>query len=128
MNDHDDYTRQIPAYTPPPKKRNPAKAVLKHLYRHLFLYFFLAVQLLFMLWLIVGVQGAPSIPAHCYDANGDVDIFKGDDCAAAAGGQTGTAIGAGLVFGLWVGTDIILGITRIIVLLSRRGGRKGNDK
>lgn len=95
--------------------------IFKHFYRHLFLYVFLAIQVLFVVWLVAGIHGAPSVPAHCYDAQHNIDITRGDDCASAAGGDVGTAVGAGLVFGLWVGVDIILGIGRIVVVLSRRG-------
>jgi len=101
---------------------------LRHVWSHLFLYFFLAVQVIFLVWIIAGVHGAPSIPAHCLDSHGDVDITRGDDCAAAAGGQIGTGIGAGLVFGFWVGVDIILGIGRMIVVFTRRKPASSKEK
>lgn len=80
------------ALAPPP---SPAKK--KH---RVFLWFFLAVQALFVLWLIVGLSTANT----------------GGDAAKEAG----TAIGAALVFGLWVGVDFILGLTYGIYRLATR--------
>ena len=69
--------------------------------RHLFLWFFLVVQVIFIAWLIVGITGNAS-------------------ALHTTAGQVGTTIGAGLVFGLWVGVDVILGVGRLIVVTSRR--------
>ncbi len=42
-------------------------------------------------------------------------------------GEAGTAIGVGLVIALWVAVDVILGIGRLVVVFSRRGGgHRGN--
>ncbi len=36
--------------------------------------------------------------------------------------EVGSTIGAGLVIGLWVATDVVLGIGRLIVVFARRKG------
>ena len=36
--------------------------------------------------------------------------------------EVGSTIGAGLVIGLWVAVDVILGIGRLIVVFARRKG------
>ena len=86
---------------PPPKK---PKGLFR---RHLFLWFFLAVQALFIAWLVVGISGNAGIMTHGSEA-------------AQAGAEIGTTIGAGLIFGVWVGVDVILGVGRLIVVTSRR--------
>lgn len=83
---------------PPPQK--PRKR------RRIFLWFFLAVQVIFLIWIIAGAQAN-----HC-NAQGS---------ASANGACTaGTAIGVGLIIGLWVAVDVILGISYIIYRLSTR--------
>lgn len=72
--------------------------------RHLFLWFFLAVQAMFIAWLATGIGG-------------NADAMAGPNGDAA---QVGTAIGAGLIFALWVGVDVILGIGRFVVVTARR--------
>ncbi|MGY0021372.1 hypothetical protein [Streptomyces sp. cg35] len=76
-----------------------------------FVWFFLAVQLLFVLWVVVGVRSGAGTPADC----GDLDAQTCNDAA-----NTGTAIGVGLVIVLWAVVDIILGITYAVVRLARR--------
>lgn len=99
------------------------KTIGKHLYRHLFLYSFLLIQAAFLIWVVAGVNQAPSIPAHCLDANGNVNILAGNDCASDVGGQVGTAIGVGLVIGLWIALDVVTLLGRVVVLLTRRSRR-----
>jgi hypothetical protein len=74
--------------------------------RHIFRWVFLAVQALFLIWIIAGGSGAAD---NC-------DGKVGDALSAC---QAGTAVGAGigiaLIIGLWVAVDIILGITYLIV-------------
>jgi fatty acid desaturase len=73
--------------------------------RHVFRWVFLAIQALFLIWIIAGASSA------------------GDNCAGKTGDaldacQAGTAVGAGigitLIIFLWVAVDVILGITYLI--------------
>jgi uncharacterized membrane protein YciS (DUF1049 family) len=83
---------------PPPQK--PRKR------RRIFLWFFLAVQVIFLIWIIAGAQAN-----HC---NAQGSASANGACSA------GTAIGVGLIIGLWVAADVILGISYIIFRLSTR--------
>lgn len=113
------------------------KAIMRHLWRHLFLYFFLAVQAIFLAWIIGGATSGSSGPtphaqALTYCANGGWQgLFTSyADCVThyANGlnqaGNVGTAIGVGLVIGLWVAADVILGVGRFVVLTTRRHRRR----
>lgn len=87
-------------YQQAPPEQKPRKR------RRLFLWFFLAVQVIFLIWIIAGTQSA-----HC-DAHG----------SATANGacSAGAAIGAGLIIALWVAADVILGLIYIVYRLSTR--------
>jgi hypothetical protein len=63
-----------------------------HIWRNFFRYFFFAVQAIFLIWLTGGL--------------GSTDA--------------GNGIGVGLIIGLWVAVDVILGTGRIVVLFGRR--------
>lgn len=73
--------------------------------RHIFRWVFLAIQALFLIWIIAGATSANS-SADC----GGLDA---QTCADAT--AVGTGIGVALIIGLWVAVDIILGITWLIV-------------
>ena len=64
------------------------------------------MQLLFLAWLIFGVGGAAA--ENCAGETGDMLE------ACEAGTAIGAGIGAGIIIALWVGADIILGITYLI--------------
>lgn len=71
--------------------------------RHIFRWVFLAIQVLFLVWIITGVTAegpacAPNLSAEA--------------CQAAQG--IGTGIGVALIIGLWIAVDLILGITYLI--------------
>lgn len=85
-----------PGYPPPqpPKKK-----------RHIFRWVFLAVQALFLIWIITGVNSVSS--GKC-----DPQMTH---AACTAAKQVGGGIGVALIIGLWVAVDIILGITYLIV-------------
>lgn len=99
--------------------------------RRVFMWSFLVIQLVFLAWIIGGIassHGATTadVAAGCLHGAWE-GLFKSQaDClvhyrnglnqAAAAG----TAIGAGLVIGLWVAVDVILGIGRLVVLTARK--------
>jgi hypothetical protein len=99
-----------------------------------FMWSFLAIQALFMLWIIVGIhsnatnQGTETTSqAIQFCSNGWQDLYNSyAACVQSYGGtlnaasDTGTAIGAGIIIFIWVATDVILGIGRLIVLAARR--------
>jgi hypothetical protein len=74
--------------------------------RHIFRWVFLAIQAIFLIWIITGGSSAAD---NC-------DGKVGDALEAC---QAGTAVGAGigimLIIVLWVAVDVILGITYLIV-------------
>ncbi|WP_139220517.1 hypothetical protein [Trujillonella endophytica] len=78
--------------------------------RHIFRWVFLAIQALFLIWIISGVGDAAD--------NCDGEVGQALDMC-----QAGTAVGAGigvaLVIFLWVAVDVILGITYLIVRKKR---------
>ncbi|MGW7067188.1 hypothetical protein ACWGII_13945 [Streptomyces sp. NPDC054855] len=80
--------------------------------RKVFLWIFLVVQALFVIWIIVGVNSASDDPS-CEGLAGDALKLCQD------AGDVGTAIGVGLIIGLWAAVDIILGVTYGIYRLSR---------
>src|SRR5215831_18546243 len=84
--------------TPPKPPRN----------RHrVFMWFFLALQAIFLAWLIGGIANNVGMRTHGSEA-------------AQTGAQMGTTLGFVLVFGVWIGVDFILGIGRLIVLTARK--------
>lgn len=117
---HTDTTPEIPAT--PAKVRKP---------KRVFMWFFLAVQTLFIgLIVLYGTESTGPAAAQVHqgcDNGAWQGLFKSHaDCMVhyAAGlngaGHAGQAIGIGLVIGLWVAADIILGFGRLIVVLARR--------
>jgi hypothetical protein len=80
-------------------------ALPKRRKRHVFRWVFLAIQALFIIWIISGVAGASD------NCNGKV----GDSLdACQAGTAVGGTIGVALIIGLWVAVDIILGVGYLI--------------
>jgi hypothetical protein len=105
--------------------------------KRIFMWFFLAVQAIFIAWLAAGIAGAAhGIPADAHaqalaycKGNGWSPLFNSyQDCIVhyangmRGAAEVGSTIGAGLVIGLWVATDVILGIGRLIVVFARRKG------
>lgn len=103
--------------------------------KRVFMWFFLVVQAIFLIWLITGLVGAShnGADAHaqalqwCANKDNWQYLYKSQaDCVTHYGnglndaGDVGNTIGAALVIGLWVGVDVILGVGRLIVVLSRR--------
>ena len=109
------------AADPKPRKR-----------RRVFMWTFLAIQALFLAWVIVGMATVHTGPSHadlasaCYHHNW-WPLFKSQaDCVTHYGkalndaGTIGKGIGLALVLGLWVVVDVILGIGRLVVLTAHR--------
>ncbi|WP_195911121.1 hypothetical protein [Streptomyces kaniharaensis] len=81
----------------------------------MFFWIFLAVQALFVIWIIAGtVSSTKSASRSCAGLTGQ------DFTNCISAGHAGTTIGIGLIIGLWAAVDIILGITYLIYRLSRR--------
>ena len=74
--------------------------------RHIFRWVFLAIQVLFLIWIITGVSGNSD---NCAGKVGDAL----DACQA--GTAVGTGIGVALIVAFWVAVDVVLGITYLIV-------------
>jgi hypothetical protein len=107
----------------PPRRR-------KH---RVFLWVFLAIQVLFVIWIIAGLASKPSGPtaaqqAAQYCSNGGWSpLFKSySDCVQHYGGalndaaNTGKGIGVALIIALWVAVDVILGIGYGVYRLATR--------
>jgi len=121
---------------PAPGAVPPAAAPAKRRKR-VFMWFFIAVQVIFLIWLIAGVAGTSGSGASAHTQaiqycanNGWKVLYKSySDCVTHYGNtlngasDVGKGIGVGLVIALWVAVDIILGIGRLIVVFARRGSK-----
>lgn len=83
----------------------------------IFLWVFLAVQLIFLAWVIDGAVSGSGTPAECRGLTG-AELQTCKDAAHA-----GTTIGVGLVIALWAAADFILLATYIVYRLSKRQRR-----
>jgi len=92
--------------------------------RRVFLWVFLAIQALFVIWVIAGLAGGSGIHseavAYCHAHPDRYLPFA--QCVSDYGGgaKAGTAIGAGLIIVLWAVADIILGVSYGVWRLARR--------
>lgn len=102
------YDQPWPPYNPDPLEQAPAPRK-----RRVFPWVFLAIQVLFLAWVIAGAAGGHSTAAGCHDP-----YLTHQECASAA--EAGTAIGAGIVIAFWVAADVILGASYGIWRLARR--------
>lgn len=116
-----------PAVVAKPRKRH-----------RVFWWIFLAIQIIFLIWIIVGVHGNASgqgasvhaqAVSYCSN-NGWQGLYKSYSQCVTQYGNTlngasdvGTSIGVGLVIGLWVAVDVIVGITYLIYRLAKRPAR-----
>ncbi len=81
----------------------------------IFLWVFLAVQILFLVW-IIGGAGSADLP-DCTGLKGN----KLSNCEMeSAGGASGTGIGVVLIVGLLCVTDFLLGVGYAIYRLANR--------
>lgn len=99
---------------------------------HIFLWVFLAVQAIFIAWIITAIAGAHDAPTATQIAqfcgnNQWQGVFTSyNDCVVhganglRAAGEVGTTIGVGLVIGVWLGVDFLLGLTYGIYRLAKR--------
>lgn len=100
-----------PEWGPRPADGSGRTGTSKRRPRRVFLWIFLAVQLLFLIWVIMGASSGAGTPEDC----GNLSL---QDCNDAE--SVGTAIGVGLIIALWAAADVILGITYLIYRVSRR--------
>ncbi|WP_242484106.1 hypothetical protein [Streptomyces sp. NE5-10] len=76
-----------------------------------FLWIFLALQVLFLIWVILAAGSGSGTPEDC----GTLDQQTCNDAENA-----GTAIGVGLLILLWAAMDVILGISYAIYRIAKR--------
>lgn len=101
--------------------------------RRVFLWVFLAVQALFVAWLVTGLATVHTGPtsaqlaSECFNHNW-FPLFKSQaDCVTHYGnalqeaGNVGKGIGAALIVAAWVAVDLILGISYAIYRVTRKG-------
>lgn len=115
---------QQPYGQPPARKR-----------KRVFMWVFIAVQALFVIWLITGIASAhgsnssyAATQAAKFCGNGGWSPLYNSQaqCLTQYGatlkdaGTAGTAIGAGLVVVFWVIVDFLMAVTWLVVRLSRR--------
>ncbi|MFI1815181.1 hypothetical protein ACH414_33070 [Streptomyces sp. NPDC020422] len=77
----------------------------------MFLWAFLAIQVIFLIWIIVAAASGSGTPEDC----GTLDRQTCNDAESV-----GTAIGVGVVIILWAAVDIVLGVTYAIYRFTRR--------
>lgn len=91
--------------------------------RRVFLWVFLIVQALFAVWLVTGAASTGSIHSDAVawcQANHGFQTIQGCITSYGNGEKIGSGIGLGIIFVLWAVADIILGVTWLVVRLSRR--------
>lgn len=100
--------------------------------KRVFLWVFLAIQVLFVIWIIVGVATVHTAPTQAQLAQGCYDgrwypLFKSQaDCVQHYGGAlndagtAGKAIGVGLIVVFWMIVDVILGVSYGVYRLATR--------
>jgi hypothetical protein len=94
--------------------------------RRIFLWFFLALQVLFIVWLIAGTASTggginASVVAQCHHQAAGMGMSQAQ-CVSFLGGaaKTGTALGAAVVVIVWVVVDFLVGLSYGIYRLARR--------
>jgi hypothetical protein len=89
------------AAAPPPAKKR----------RRIFLWVFLAVQVLFAIWAISGAASAHGTPADC----SGLDAKTCNDAQAV-----GTGIGVAIIIAAWFFVDLFLGVGYAVYRLAKR--------
>ncbi len=79
--------------------------------RRIFLWVFLAIQLLFVIWIIAGLSGNSGAAEDC----GTLDKAT---CEAAE--DVGTGIGIALIIGMWMVVDFFLAVIYGVYRLAKR--------
>jgi uncharacterized membrane protein len=79
--------------------------------RRVFLWFFLAIQVLFIIWIIGGASTGAGTPTDC-------EGLSEEACNAAS--DIGTSIGVALIIGVWVVVDFLLAVIYGVYRLATR--------
>lgn len=79
--------------------------------RRVFLWFFLAVQVLFIIWIVGGASTGAGTPEDC-------GTLSEEACNAAS--DIGTSIGVALIVGVWVVVDFLLAVIYGVYRLATR--------
>jgi len=114
--------QQQPYAGPQPPQQAPQSEPRRR--RRVFPWVFLAVQALFLIWVITAAASGGSIHsdavAYCH-AHPD-QFLPFSECVSSYGGgaKAGTAIGAGLIIMFWAVVDVILGVSYGVWRLARR--------
>jgi hypothetical protein len=130
------YSGQQPPYPLQPQYGQGAPAAQQpRKRRHVFMWVFLAIQALFLIWIITGVASHPGGPTAATQAaqqcanGGWQGLFKSQaDCdqhyavALNDAGNVGKGLGVALIVVFWCVVDFLMGITYLIVRLARRHG------
>jgi len=125
---------QQPLYPPQPQYGQGAPAAQQpRKSHHVFMWVFLAIQVLFLIWIITGVASHPAGPTAASQAaqqcsnGGWQGLFKSQaDCdrhyavALNDAGNVGKGLGVALIVVFWCVVDFLMGITYLIVRLARR--------
>ena len=107
------YAQPYPQPAPAPRRR-----------RRVFPWVFLAIQALFVIWVIAGAASGGSIHseavAYCH-AHPD-QFLPFSQCVSdyGTGSKAGAAIGIGIIVVFWAVVDVILGVSYGIWRLARR--------
>jgi hypothetical protein len=76
--------------------------------RRVFMWVFLAIQLLFLAWIVAGAAH------HSPPCSGDLSAGS---CAAAH--DVGNGVAVAIQFALWIAVDFILGVTWFVIRFAR---------
>jgi hypothetical protein len=87
-----------PPLPPPPTRKR----------RHVFRWIFLAVQVLFLVWIIGGIASSGGTPPSCVGMTGQ-DLTTCQDA-----GHLGTTFGVALIVFFWLAVDVILAVGHLI--------------
>jgi hypothetical protein len=115
-------------YAPPPQQAAPPRKK-----RRIFLWVFLAIQVLFIIWIIAGAASkvpgptaAQQAAAQCANGGWQGLFTSQADCtqhyavALNDAGNAGKGIGVAIVVLFWVVVDFFLGVGYVVYKLARR--------
>jgi hypothetical protein len=108
-------------YVPPPESLLPTitTPTPQRRKRRIFMWIFLAIQALFIIWLIaaiISVNSHGGITAYCQKAANSqyIGVHGCNDAAS-----TGSALGFIALFGVWIGVDFLVAVPYLIYRLAR---------
>ncbi|MFF1380698.1 hypothetical protein [Streptomyces sp. NPDC058308] len=104
-------------YTYPAPHRRDAAPSARASHR-VFFWVFLAIQVLFLIWVVAGLASGSGASESCSGLSGD-GLKVCEDA-----GDVGTTIGVGLIVGFWLATDFIVALTYAVYRISARKPRR----